>query len=425
MDRGRIQAMTRGLAALGTRRGLVRGGLAAIGLGVLGESLADEVGAARKRSRRKRQGNGDGSGGAGAGATSGSGGAGASATNCTVCGDLDDCPFTTIQAAIDGASAGDTIVICKGTYEEDITISKNLSLVADQGEDVELEGTGEGSVVTVPAGVTATIQGVGISKGVGTPHQQNAPSGGAILNFGELTVIDSIIQDNEARFGGAIFNVTNAKLTLDSTIIQSNKATADSGATFGGAIYNRFGGEVTIIDGRILVNEADNAGAIYNNGILNLTQGTRILDNQADFDGGGLLNDEGNITIDASLVAGNKAKDTGGGILNFNGELTIQNNSEIGDNEADEGGGVYNQAPARMTVIDSAITNNDADDLGGGIFNGGGTVTLQSSTIFRNDAGETGGGIFNTQGGVVTLDSQSAVVRNDPNNCVGTNACGG
>ena len=51
-------------------------------------------------------------------------------------------------------------------------------------------------------------------------------------------------------------------------------------------------------------------------------------------------------------------------------------------------------------------------------------MTLQTSTIFRNDAGDTGGGIFNTQGGVVTLDNQSAVRRNDPNNCVGTNACG-
>jgi hypothetical protein len=111
--------------------------------------------------------------------------------------------------------------------------------------------------------------------------------------------------------------------------------------------------------------------------------------------------------------------------LNFNGSLIIQNNSEIGDNEAKNGGGIYNEAPATLTVIDSAITNNEADDLGGGIFNGGGTVDLQISTVFENKAHETGGGIFNTQGGVVTLDNQSAVVENSPNNCVGTNACRG
>jgi hypothetical protein len=406
MDRGRLQAITRGLGTLGTRRAMVRGGLAAIGLGVLGESIADEV-AARKRQRRKQQGKG----GKGSNA----------ATSCTVCDDLDDCPFTSIQAAIDAAQEpGETIVICKGTYEEDITISKNVSLVADQGEDVELEGTGAGSVIIVPHGVTATIQGVVISKGVGTPQQQNEPSGGAILNFGELTVRDAVIQDNEARFGGAIFNVTNAKLTLENTIVQANQASG-----FGGAIYNRFSGEVTISNSRIVSNEAENAGAIYNNGILNITEESQIASNQAEFDGGGLLNDLGVIVIDDSVVAGNKAKDTGGGILNFNGELTIQNNSEIGGNDADEGAGVYNQSPARMTVIDSAITNNDADDLGGGIFNGGGTVDLQISTVFENKAHETGGGIFNTQGGVVTLDNQSAVVENSPNNCVGTNACRG
>jgi hypothetical protein len=69
-------------------------------------------------------------------------------------------------------------------------------------------------------------------------------------------------------------------------------------------------------------------------------------------------------------------------------------------------------------------TGNGSVTVGAGIFNSGGTVELASSTVFENDASDTGGGIFNTQGGLVTLDNQSAVVDNDPNNCVGTNACG-
>lgn len=400
MDREWVQAITRGLGLPGTRRAMVRGGLAAIGLGILGESLADET-AARKRPRRKRRGN-------------------AGAANCTVCDDLDDCPFTSIQAAIDAASAGDAIVICKGTYEEDITISKNVSLVGTEGEDVELEGTGERSVVTVLAGVEATIRSVVITGGVGTLDDQGIRRGGGILNLGELTVIDAIIQENEARLGGAIANEGPGTLRLERNVILFNEAPDG----FGGAILNDFGGEATIVGGRIESNEANNAGAIHNNGELRITEGVRIIGNTAKFDGGGIINDRGFITIDASVVVENAAKNRGGGILNATGELIIQNNSEIGKNEADDGGGVFNQAPARMSLIDSAITNNDADGLGGGIFNGGGTVTLQTSTIFRNDAGDTGGGIFNTQGGVVTLDAQSAVRRNDPNNCVGTNACG-
>ena len=379
---------------------------------MLGLSRDDQEAAARKRRRRKRKRNDN----------NGSGG-GLGATNCTVCDDEDDCPFTSIQAAITAAAAGDTITICKGTYKEDITINKDLSLVADQGEDVTLKGTGDGSVVTVPAGVKASIQGMVITDGTGTLNA-GALSGGAIFNRGDLTVTNSIIENNEAEFGGAIFNFVGAKLTLDNSVVQTNEATAASGNTFGGAIFNRFGAEVNVINGsHIVQNEANNGGAIYN-GVLNISGGSQLASNKAVFDGGALFNDEGDITIDASEIVGNTAKVNGGGIQNFNGKLVIQNNSEIGDNKAEQGGGVLNQAPATMTVIDSAITNNDADDLGGGIFNGGGTVTLQSSTVFENDAGETGGGIFNTQGGVVTLDAQSAVVGNDPNNCVGTNACG-
>ena len=47
-----------------------------------------------------------------------------------------ECPnaaFTRIQAAIDAASPGATIRICKGTYAEQLTIHKPLTIAADSG----------------------------------------------------------------------------------------------------------------------------------------------------------------------------------------------------------------------------------------------------------------------------------------------------
>jgi nitrous oxidase accessory protein NosD len=46
------------------------------------------------------------------------------------------CPtatFTTIQSAVDAASSGDTIRVCPGTYVEQVTISKSLTIRGDNG----------------------------------------------------------------------------------------------------------------------------------------------------------------------------------------------------------------------------------------------------------------------------------------------------
>ena len=340
---------------------------------------------------------------------------------CTVCDDDDECQFTSVQAAIDAAAAGDVVTICSGTYTGNITISKNVSLVGSL-EDTELIGTGDGPVVTVNAGVTALLRFALVSGGTGATLE-GVLVGGGIFNSGDLTVANALIEKNTAEVGAGIFNRTRATLTLNRVIVQLNQAQGDD-QTFGGGLYNAFGGQATVTQrSAITNNEAANGGGIFNNGILTISDATTIVTNVGSGDGGGIVNDEGDVTIDDSTVIGNKTPGDGGGILNIDGTLTLTDDAEVGANEANRGGGVFNQGVATFSATDSAVTNNEAT-IGAGIFNSGGTVELATSTVFENDASDTGGGIFNTQGGVVTLDNQSAVVDNTPDNCVGTNVCG-
>ena len=379
--------MTRLLAAVSARRALLGGSLAALALAALpGDQQDVAVGKPARRRTNRQQGRKR-------------GGNGPRATPCTVCDDLDDCPFTSIQAAINAASAGATIVICEGTYKEDITISRNLTLAA-QGrgpKNFELEGTGASTVVTVPAGVTATIQGLAIRGGAGT------------LNQG-------------VRWGGGIYN--SGTLSLSTVIVENNQLLQGS---LGGGIYNDDGAELTVTAGSsISDNEADEGAGVYNSGTLTVSGGSEVAANEANGSGGGIFNNQGQVTIDEADVIGNTAEDfgDGGGIFNDSGSLIIRNNSVVADNVADgDGGGIANEPQSTVTVDQSRVSSNEADGRGGGIFNNLGTVVLQNaSVVIDNGADDTGGGIFNTNGSV-SLSGKSRVVDNKPNDCVGTNAC--
>src|SRR5262249_51526480 len=96
------------------------------------------------------------------------GGKGRGATKCDVCTVAGNCPHTSIQAAHDAANAGDTLTLCTGTYTENVTISKPLTLATRQGDQAVLQGTGSGSVVTIQPGTTTTLTKVFISGGTGT-----------------------------------------------------------------------------------------------------------------------------------------------------------------------------------------------------------------------------------------------------------------
>jgi len=64
--------------------------------------------------------------------------------------------FRTIQSAVTAADAGDTVVVCQGTYHEQVVISKSLSLVGLKAT-IDEAGVTPALKVTIPGLGTATI----------------------------------------------------------------------------------------------------------------------------------------------------------------------------------------------------------------------------------------------------------------------------
>jgi hypothetical protein len=131
------------------------------------------------------------------------------------------------------------------------------------------------------------------------------------------------------------------------------------------------------------------------------------------------------IEFDGFTVTGGKAA-FGAGVAN-RGFLTLKNcvitKNDTGAADDSGGGGIYNDGGELTLSLTEIVNNHALDGQGGGILNVGGKVALQELTQVLKNMADRGGGLFN-QGGTVTIDGDSVVTGNEPDNCLGTSACG-
>ncbi|MFH1748428.1 MAG: hypothetical protein ABIG44_15450 [Planctomycetota bacterium] len=117
----------------------------------------------------------------------------------TVCTDGGD--HATIQGALDVASAGDEIVVCCGTYFENIVMTNGVHLRSETGDPgcVTINGLQQGSVVTCDdLDETTIIAGFTITGGVGND------GGGMVVTDSSPTVVNCIFVGNTASDGGGM-----------------------------------------------------------------------------------------------------------------------------------------------------------------------------------------------------------------------------
>ena len=202
-----------------------------------------------------------------------------------------------------------------------------------------VSGNDATQVMTVAAGVAATVSGITVENGA------DSPEGAGIANRGDLTVTGTTFSGDQASpsgNGGAIANA--GTLT-----VQDSTFTDDSTGNDGGAI--------------------DNADKLYaGTGTLSVSASTFTGDAAAD--GGAIDNGElggdGSVSVTGSTFSDDTAADNGGGIANGiggNGTVSVTD-STFADDVAEEGG---------------AIGNADLRESAGH-----GTVTLVASTLWAD-----------------------------------------
>lgn len=210
----------------------------------------------------------------------------------------------------------------------------------------------------------------------GTATDPTGRGGGIYLKYGSIYSHYSNILNNSANINGGGIDNHDGNILLYGCNVQENQAvTGDGGGIF------TYTGDITI------------GPSTARDGFYNTSKPTIIDHNTAQQDGGGINNQQGNITINGDIVANNEAvKGNGGGVYIADGIINM-NGGRIDYNKADQGqgggvwsgGGEFNimerdATPDPITlVIDSEVKRNV--DQNGNVIPSGEEGAGQTATI--------------------------------------------
>jgi uncharacterized repeat protein (TIGR01451 family) len=261
-----------------------------------------------------------------------------------------------IQAQIDAAVDGDTVVVVPGIYLGSINFhGKAITVKSEQGAAVTLiDGNRAGSVVTFNSGEgnTSVLDGFTLQNG-------SASEGGGIsVQSSSPMIINNTIIDNTACAGAGI-GLGFASPIVQGNVIRDNNKGGCSGGIGGGGISIRGASSPQILDNEISNNSSSNGGGLS-------------------------LFAAGTPTIRNNFISGN----TGGAIdmVNNSDPLIVQN--VISGNSDSTCGGIAWLNPGPV-LVNNTIINNDGAQGSGICANGLDASTEMINNIVIAKAGQT------------------------------------
>ena len=266
-----------------------------------------------------------------------------------------------IQAAINVANNGDTVLVSAGTYTENINFSgKAITVTSASGPSVTIiDGGAKAAVVTFNAneGLSSVLNGFTIQHGNSSFY-----GGGIEISNASPTITGNIITNNHAICGIGIDVSIGSPLIQNNTITGNTQANGDGGCG-GGGIQLSGGSSTPVIVGNTISNNSLAGGGF----------------------GGGISVESGRPTIQNNVIQGNYSYNHGGGLMIWSqsGVIVTQNiirNNSIGGGGS--GGGVAIYTGSNVSLINNTISGNSAVDHSAGIYVGSGTP--QSVTIANN-----------------------------------------
>ena len=284
----------------------------------------------------------------------------------------------TIQAAIDLAIAGDTIVVTNGIYEPFSTDNKTITIQSVNGAEYTIIDGGKTNRCATMGSAASKTNTVLVGFTLRNGNGRTSWDGGGLYYYydycgggargGTLkncTLTGNTAMDNSGAGGGAYYSV------LDNCTLSANQVAGDGG-----------GASVCTLNACTLTGNVARNGGGANDCVL---RDCVLTGNTADSDGGGAYG----CTLDNCTLTENRA-DYGAGV--YGG--TLNNGTLIGNVAHFNGGGAYGGSTLSCTLNNCVLWKNSVE-----FSNGGGAYgcTLNNCTVVGNTAPSTlarGGGTY-------------------------------
>ncbi len=298
---------------------------------------------------------------------------------------------STVQAGIDLAAAGDTVLVDPGTFHETIEFN---------GLDIVVMGSGSSTTTVFGNGNDPAVrfaQGETSSAVFSDFAVTGGNSGIVCENGSNPTISNCTLSMNFAdEYGGGIQCIESSP-TISGCALTLNSASRD-----GGGLYS-YNGSPAILDSSIDDNIAPRGAGVFAFGISTpLIYTCTIAENSATWGGGLLVMSGANLSLIESTVTSNQSADAGGGLYLQSASARLES-SEISLNTTQtDGGGVFTRPGSTLDAVNCIVNDNDAVGSGGGLYIWNSTFTLTNSIVARNTSGFRGGGVHST-GSVSTL----------------------
>lgn len=286
--------------------------------------------------------------------------------------------YVTIQAGIDAAVNGDTVLVADGVYtgQGNYNIDfkgKKIILKSQNGNAnciIDPQQQGRGIFFRTNEGPETQLDGFTIRNAIAANITASDNGAGIYCEGASPTISNCIIKNNYSTGNGAGIFFSDSSSTVTNCVISDNNA-AKWG--YGGGIYSigsTVGGfQISLINCQILRNKSGGwGGGISARRIFMIIKQCKVNGNTSQSGGGIYSFDNGELTMSNSIVANNATTGEGmgrGGGLYLDGSGIITNCTIYGNTSAYGGGGIYfdvygNSEPA---ITNSIIWNNAPDEV--------------------------------------------------------------